>query len=255
MENAGSALPATGERTVPGLALEEYWFARHEAAYRWIAGRVRGLRLVVDAGAGEGYGAAMLGPALALEYDGDVCRHIRTRYPHLAVVRANLASMPLRTQSVDAIACCQVVEHLWDLAGFLGECRRALRPGGELIVTTPQRITFSPGLGRREKPVNPFHVEEFDGEQLHDLLVAAGFDDVDMRGIHHGSRIAGWEASRGSLVAAQVEAATAGTWPDDVRSFVATVTAEDFDVDQAAMAPDSHRIANAQDLLAIATAA
>ncbi len=256
VETPGSALTATGERTAPGLALEEYWFARHEVAYRWIADRLRrsGSRIVVDAGAGEGYGTAMLAPAIALEYDAAVCRHLRTTYPQVAIAQANLGSMPLRTRSVDAIVCLQVIEHLWDLPGFLRDCRRALRPDGELIVTTPQRLTFSPGLGRGEKPVNPFHVEEFDAEQLRDLLVVAGFDDIHMRGIHHGARIANWEASHGSVVAAQVAAATSGAWPDHVRSFVETVTAEDFDVDRVPVAADADRLTTSQDLLATAKA-
>ena len=165
-----SGLVATGERTAPGLPDEEYWFSRHEVAYRWIAARVGTDQVVVDAGAWEGYGAAMLpGRVIALEYDVTACAHIRGSYPNVAVAQANLDAIPLRTGSVDAITCLQVVEHLWDLRGFLRECRRVLRTGGELIITTPQRLTFSPGLGRGEKPVNPFHVEEFDGEQLRDL--------------------------------------------------------------------------------------
>lgn len=251
MENQ---IAATGERTVPGLSLEEYWFARHEVAYRWIADRLRqsGRRVVVDAGAGEGYGTAMLGPAIALEYDGMVCRHMRATYPNTAVTQTNLAALPLRTASVDVIVCLQVIEHLWDLPAFLRDCHRALGPGGELIVTTPQRLTFSPGLGRGEKPVNPFHVEEFDAEQVRDMLVAAGFDDIEVRGVHHGARIADWEASHGSVVTAQVAAAIAGSWPDEVRSFVETVTAEDFDIDESPLEPGADRLAVSQDLLALA---
>jgi SAM-dependent methyltransferase len=247
-------IAATGERTVPGLPLEEYWFARHEIAYRWIGARCRaeGHRRVVDAGAGEGYGTAMLAPAIALEYDTAVCQHLRDTYPGIPVVQANLAGLPLRSSSIDAIACLQVVEHLWDLAGFLRDCRRALRPGGELIVTTPQRLTFSPGLARGEKPVNPFHVEEFDAEQLDALLRSVGFADVEMRGVHHGSRVAAWEAEHGSLVAAQVEAAVTEHWAPDLRAFVQGITPDDFLVDTSPLGPDDPRMARAQDLLAIA---
>ena len=75
------------------------------------------------------------------------------------------------------------------------------------MVTTPNRPVFSPGLGRGEKPTNPFHVEELDAEQLHDLLVGAGFTDVVVHGLHHGPRITDWEAAHGTgLVAAQMSA-------------------------------------------------
>lgn len=251
MEESG--LVATGERTAPGLPDEEYWFSRHEAAYRWLAARLLPGRVVVDAGAGEGYGAAMLpGRVIALEYDATACAHMRRCYPRIAVTRANLDALPLSTGSVDAIACLQVVEHLWGLRAFLGECRRVLAKGGELIVTTPQRLTFSPGLGRGEKPVNPFHVEEFDGAQLHGLLADAGFDIVEMRGLHHGSRLSHWEAVHGSIVAAQVEAAVSGTWPPGLREIVQSVTPADFTIDADPLAEDGARIAAAQDLIAIA---
>ena len=257
VDSAAPGLVPTGERTAPGLPDEEYWFSRHEIAYRWIAQRLarRGEpgQVVVDAGAGEGYGAAMLpGPVIALEYDATACVHMRRSYPHIAVSQANLDALPLRTGSVDAITCLQVVEHLWDLRGFLRECRRVLRAGGELIITTPQRLTFSPGLGRSEKPVNPFHVEEFDGEQLRDLLGKAGFDAIQTRGVHHGPRIGEWEAEHGSIVAAQVAAALSGTWPPGLRDVVRSVTAEDFVIDDDPFPADSARIAAAQDLLAIA---
>ena len=48
-------LPLTGERTVPGIAREQYWFARHEVVYRWLAARCAGAS-VLEAGSGEGYG-------------------------------------------------------------------------------------------------------------------------------------------------------------------------------------------------------
>lgn len=248
-------IPATGERTVPGLPREEYWFARHEAAYAWIAARRPAEhRIVVDAGAGEGYGTSMLAPAIAVEYDGDVCRHLRARYPQVPAVQANLAALPLRTASVDAIVSLQVIEHLWDLPGFLGDCRRALRPGGEIIVTTPQRLTFSPGLGRGEKPINPFHVEEFDAEQVDAALSDAGFLDIEMRGIHHGARIGAWEVTNGPIVAAQIAAAVNDSWTQSLSDFVGSVDRLDFTVDASPLEPHDPHLAQAQDLLAIARA-
>ena len=52
----GPDLPLTGERTVPGLAEENYWFRRHEVVYERLAQRCAG-RDVLEAGCGEGYGA------------------------------------------------------------------------------------------------------------------------------------------------------------------------------------------------------
>ena len=52
-------LPLTGERTLPDVPEENYWFRRHLAVYEWIAARVGGRR-VVDMACGEGYGSDVL---------------------------------------------------------------------------------------------------------------------------------------------------------------------------------------------------
>jgi SAM-dependent methyltransferase len=257
VDSPAAALAATGERTVPGMPDEDYWFARHEVAYRWVADLLGTDRVVVDAGAGEGYGTSLLAPSLArpvitLEYDATACRHMRNTYPDARVVMANLDTLPLRTGSVDVIVSFQVIEHLWDLSGFLRECRRALSPGGQLIVTTPNRLTFSPGLARGTKPMNPFHVEEFDAQQVTMMMDSAGFDRVDLRGVHHAARLRAWEHRHGSIVAAQITAAVQGTWPPALRRMVSTVTARDFTIDDASLANTDPVIMGAQDLLVIA---
>ena len=52
-------LALTGERTLPDVPAENYWFRRHLAVYEWVAARVAGLR-VLDMACGEGYGSAVL---------------------------------------------------------------------------------------------------------------------------------------------------------------------------------------------------
>src|SRR6185436_8578782 len=52
-------LHLTGERTLPDVPEENYWFRRHLVVYEWIARRVQGRR-VVDLACGEGYGSAVL---------------------------------------------------------------------------------------------------------------------------------------------------------------------------------------------------
>src|SRR5689334_22893571 len=52
-------LALTGERTLPDVPEENYWFQRHLVVYEWIAARAHGRR-VVDLACGEGYGSAVL---------------------------------------------------------------------------------------------------------------------------------------------------------------------------------------------------
>jgi len=229
-EASSAGLPLTGERTVPGIPRENYWFRRHEAAYRELVPYCAGA-VVLDAGCGEGYGAdAIAGRAalvLALDYDPSSVAHVARAYPAVRGVRGNLAALPVGSSTVDVVANLQVLEHLWDQPGFLAECHRVLRPGGTLLLTTPNRLTFSPG---RDTPLNPFHTKEFTAAELAGLLTEAGFDVVRMAGLRHARRLTEVEAELGgSIINAQVELAVAGReWPPTLAAAVAAVTADDF---------------------------
>lgn len=212
---------------MPAVAEENYWFRRHEVAYRFAAERCRGR--VVDAGCGEGYGAAILAgceaEVVGVDLVHDVCVHADTNYRQAGFVRAEVGALPLPAGAVDAVVCLQVVEHLWDVHAFLAETRRVLRPGGLLLCSTPNRRTFTPGSDR---PVNPFHVVEFSPAELAALLGTA-FAVEELVGVAHGPRLATLEAARGRL-ADLLNAAPASRWPAWLRTTVASVTVDDFTV-------------------------
>ena len=242
-----TGLPLTGERTVPGVTEENYWFRRHEVAYEFLAGRCAGAR-VLEAGCGEGYGAALLARharlVLGLDYDATAAAHVATRYPSVRVTRANLAHLPVPDGAVDVVANLQVIEHLWDQPGFLAECHRVLRPGGMLLVSTPNRITFSPG---RDTPLNPFHTRELAADELAGLLIDAGFTVDEMLGVHHGPALRALDARHGgSIIDAQVAVAVAGgAWPEALLADVAGVRAADFEI-------RPERVDDSLDLVAVA---
>lgn len=214
------SLPLTGERTVPGVPHENYWFRRHEVAYRDCASRIAasgGVRRVLDAGAGEGFGAALIrertrATITALDYAGDASVHAHRHYD-LAAVRGNLVAMPFGDGTFDAIVSLQTIEHLWDQGAFVAECARVLRPGGLLVLTTPNRLTFPSG--------NLFHTRELDPGELSEL-VAGPFGVEHRLGIHHGPRLAGTRIVPDQLDAAPHE------WPDELIGLVAGVTGDDF---------------------------
>ncbi|MFT7840079.1 class I SAM-dependent methyltransferase [Saccharothrix sp. BKS2] len=225
-------LPLTGERTVPGIVEENYWFRRHEAAYLDLVRHCVGA-VVLEAGCGEGYGAALIAGraarVVALDYDETTAAHVGRAYPGLTAVRGNLAALPVRDAGVDVVANLQVIEHLWDQEGFLAECARVLRPGGRLLVTTPNRITFSPG---RDTPLNPFHTRELAPAELRDLLVGAGLEVELLAGLRHGPALRALDrAFGGSIIDAQVAVVLGGGgWPADLLAAVASVRAEDFEL-------------------------
>lgn len=222
-------LPLTGERTVPGIAEENYWFRRHEAAYLHLIGHCADA-VVLEAGCGEGYGAQLIRTVarrvVALDYDELTSQHVARAYPRLNVLRGNLAALPVRDGGVDVVANLQVIEHLWDQEGFLAECRRVLRPGGTLIVTTPNRLTFSPG---QDTPLNPFHTRELAPSELDEMLREAGFRVDELTGLRHGQRLD--TLLNGRIIDAQVEVALSGApWPAELKEAVESVTVDDFDI-------------------------
>ncbi|HST48982.1 class I SAM-dependent methyltransferase [Jatrophihabitans sp.] len=225
----------TGERTVPGIASENYWFRRHQAAYHYLLAEVGGPRLL-EVGAGEGYGASLLAErapgvlgVLALDYDGSAVSHLARRYPALAAVRANLAALPVAAGAFDTVVSLQVIEHVWDHPQFLAECARVLRPGGLLALSTPNRLTFSPGSCGADRPVNPFHSHEFTAAELCRLVAGAGFAVQAVRGLFAGPRLVELDRRHGGLVAAQL-ATPPADWPVELAADVAAVGWRDFEV-------------------------
>jgi SAM-dependent methyltransferase len=247
------ALPLTGERTIPGLAEENYWFRRHEVVYQRLAGRCAG-RDVLEAGCGEGYGADLIAGVarrvIGLDYDESAVAHVRARYPRVEMMHGNLAELPLDDGAVDVVVNFQVIEHLWDQAQFVGECFRVLRPGGVLLMSTPNRITFSPG---RDTPINPFHTRELNAAELTELLTSQGFEIEGVYGVFHGERLVELDSRYGgSIIEAQIDRALADApWPSDLLADVASVRTDDFDLIEAP-GRDSRDIDESLDLVAIA---
>ena len=234
-----TTLPLTGERTVPGIAEENYWFRRHEVAYLATASRVSG-KTVLEAGCGEGYGTEILRNAgcsvTALDYDALTAAHVRARYPHARPVRGDLQRLPFADAAFGPVVNLQVIEHLHDQPGFVRECARVLAPGGRLVISTPNRLTFSPGL---DAPLNPFHTRELTAAELVELLDPCFFA-VEVLGVHHGERLHARPGLVDELIATPVS-----NWDDSLTGLVSSVTAADF-----VMSADS--IDTSLDLLVVA---
>jgi SAM-dependent methyltransferase len=225
----------TGERTLPGIPAETYWFERHVVAYRLAATRAAGTT-VLDAGCGEGYGLAILAAAgarrvVGVDLEPAVVAHIRDTYArrHAAVEAhvAELAAVPLADDEVGLAVSFQVIEHLHDVPAYLASLRRVTRPGGEVLIATPNRLTFTPGS---DVPVNPFHVREFTAAELARELTAAGFDDVSVLGVHHGPLLRLVERLSGRAFTDTLTAGPPASWPGWVRVLVPRVTADWFRV-------------------------
>jgi SAM-dependent methyltransferase len=218
------SLPLTGERTLPGVASEHYWFRRHVAAYRW-ANRIAGPGPVLDAGAGEGYGAGLLARrrrVAAVELDHETARHIGAAYRGVGVVRADCCALPLGVGRLGDVVCLQVIEHLHCAERFVADCARALLPGGRLILSTPNRATFPEGM-------NPFHTHEYTAAELEGLLRTA-FAEVRVGGLRHRAPLAALDRFLGEPVQHRLVRRPYQEQPWWLRAVLRSVTSRDFRV-------------------------
>ena len=250
-ESDSPTVVLTGERTWPGIPRENYWFFRHLACYEWAVQATNHTNThgpILDAGSGEGYGAATLAeklgrPVVAVELDAPTAFHACAQYPVLAQIRANLVALPFSSGAFAAAVSLQVVEHIWDSVTYLRELARCT--SGPLAISTPNRPVHSPGLERGERPANPFHVREFDAAELFELLtIAEPSRTPAILGLLHGERIRAWERSNGSLPSSLLDSAV-GTAVD---VFARTVTVDDFTVTPV---EDCEPPAEIQDLVAL----
>src|ERR1700683_34469 len=141
-------LELTGERTLPDVPAENYWYRRHLAVYEWIGARVAGLR-VIDLACGEGYGSEVLSRSAAsvvgVDANPEAYEHARRRY-----VRQNLSFERALVETYGEQSCCdavvflQTIGHLADPAAVLAHLRAILAPGGVAYVTTPNVLTLAP---------------------------------------------------------------------------------------------------------------
>jgi 2-polyprenyl-3-methyl-5-hydroxy-6-metoxy-1,4-benzoquinol methylase len=196
-------LELTGERTLPDVPEENYWFRRHLVVYRWIAGRGAGLD-VVDMACGEGYGSDVLAAAarsvVGVDANPEAHAHAAARYRrgNLRFAR-DLVERFAPADGCDAVVFLQTIEHLEDPAAVLEHFRAILRPGGTAYISTPNVLTLAPKGAARSG--NPWHVREYRAEEFAGLLYAH-FADVELHGLFHARRLrwhdwmlrAGWDA-------------------------------------------------------------
>jgi SAM-dependent methyltransferase len=156
------------------------WWGEHRSRYHFAAQEARG-RVVLDCASGTGYGSEIIAAAgAALVVALDPVEVAGTSFEDRAVqgCRADGKALPLRDSSIDLIASFETVEHIEKDEVFVAELRRVLKPGGKLVLSTPNALQTRPVNGR---PANPFHVREYTPSELQGLLERY-FDAVELLG-------------------------------------------------------------------------
>jgi SAM-dependent methyltransferase len=179
--NRSTASPDfTGEFFVPGKSGSRIE-ADHVERYRFACGFARD-KSVLDIACGVGYSAPLFVEAGAARYDGVDIREDLVEYAGRTHggdrVRFFVGDISTFTSATayDVIACFETVEHVEDYESALRNLHALLKPGGVLLLSSPNRRVTSPGARSvQDPPENEFHRREFTPEELVSDLRDAGF--------------------------------------------------------------------------------
>ena len=154
----------TGERFLPGI--EGNIELEHIHRYLLSKSLVKNMD-VLDIACGEGYGSYILSDEAHKVYGVDVSldtiKQAKTKYQrsNLDFRIGDCREIPIADSSVDAVVSFETIEHINEQDQFLSEIKRVLRPDGILVISSPDKQTYTLGTGIK----NPFHEKElFDFE-------------------------------------------------------------------------------------------
>jgi ubiquinone/menaquinone biosynthesis C-methylase UbiE len=132
-------------------------------------------KTVLDCGCGTGYSLAYIASrfptadCVGIDPGEGAIDYAANRYPSMKYVVMNGLDLAFPTASFDSVLSFEVLEHLSrsEHQRYLSEMTRVLRPGGTLVMSTPNRDVFS--LGHAES-LNPYHLSELTLSEMRRLL-------------------------------------------------------------------------------------
>lgn len=170
----------TGER----LETHEMGQGRVEHLHRYgiAMDQCRG-KNVLDIASGEGYGSALLatvaGNVTGVDISAEVVKEANQKYAakfsNLQYLEGSTDKIPADDRSFDVVVSFETIEHHDQHITMMQEIKRVLKPGGLLIISSPDKLYYSDKPGT----VNPFHVKELYKGEFENLLKEY-FKSVDL---------------------------------------------------------------------------
>ena len=175
-----ATLAFTGERYTPETDGNIY--LEHMHRYVMVRDLIAG-RDVLDIASGEGFGSADMAQrarsVIGVDIDAASVAHAQQRYraPNLEFRTGSCTAIPLEDDSVDVVVSFETIEHHDEHERMMRDVRRVLRPGGVIIISSPEKHAYTDVPGTR----NPFHVKELYRDEFA-ALMTAHFRHVAMYG-------------------------------------------------------------------------
>ena len=175
------AILQTAERSSHLDPSENVIYQRHLIAYKEAAKIISGT--VLELGSGEGYGINELAPYadryIALDKYTTHIPSDLAKENNISFIKAEIPPLlDIDDNSIDFVVTFQVIEHIYEDVEFLSEIYRVLKPGGKVILTTPNILM---SLTR-----NPWHIREYTPKQMEDVIKNS-FDKYELRGVFGNS--------------------------------------------------------------------
>jgi 2-polyprenyl-3-methyl-5-hydroxy-6-metoxy-1,4-benzoquinol methylase len=160
-------LPNDFERMVPEFHRGSITYGEHISRYQAALPLVRD-KVVLDIACGSGYGSKLLANTAKQVYGVDISEtavaYAQTHFgaSHVSYQVGSGTDLPLGDGSVDVVVTFETIEHIADYRRFMSEAKRVLKPGGLMILSTPNDLEFAEG--------NHFHIHEFTRDELKSLV-------------------------------------------------------------------------------------
>jgi ubiquinone/menaquinone biosynthesis C-methylase UbiE/glycosyltransferase involved in cell wall biosynthesis len=162
-------LESTGERFLPKWGGQSE--LEHVHRYLFACSICTG-KIVLDIASGEGYGSKMLSDrakeVIGVDISSQAVSYARERYQskNLRYLQGSCSDIPLLDFSVDVVVSFETIEHHDQHEQMMREIKRVLRPGGLLVISSPDKRNYSeiPGL------INEFHVKELYEQEFKQLI-------------------------------------------------------------------------------------
>jgi SAM-dependent methyltransferase len=166
--NPAEKMIATGESYVSGTeSIQNENYHRYLFALGFC-----GDKSVLDVACGEGYGCNLISQVasqvVGVDVDADIVAYADQTYGTSSVcfVAADATELPFDDASFDVVTSFKTIEHVDGHGAFLAEIARVLRPGGIVVISSPNRTVYS----EQNDPDNPLHVRELDRGQFVSVL-------------------------------------------------------------------------------------